>query len=372
MLRLLRSARKAYKQWRSLPVEDRERLRSHATHVKSLVGELLGPRGTSYLEGAHGMTGTSRESAPVSGRPQSEVLAELKDATAAFVAALTTTANTVAHAGVPNSVRLSGRLARAGARRASRGLSAESPAREEGASRGSSMTASDDLAAGPSSSAMATDIGLPSAASPQPRPGTTMDLDGGLQRAMSKLQIEASASRTRLQADEEVVTGALAEQRLRLRAAIAAFESEVKRANITPEQFIVRYRRVEPESQARFRNRPVLGWGSRSEPVPTDPEYEAGFTLYAWDTPHGDRTVGQSVILCPPERIRFHNSSGARTMYPDIPEGVLPFHVGDDGELRDGSTCGGERAHQLASISRTSDWFVNKLAAYLKDRLAAP
>jgi hypothetical protein len=113
MLKLLRNVRKAIRQWRALPAEDRDQYRHHVGHIRMLVAELGGGRALSYVDGADDAHSSPVETSELR-RPRLEVIAELETETAALLAALSSPAAELAMNSVPTSARLGARLARKG------------------------------------------------------------------------------------------------------------------------------------------------------------------------------------------------------------------------------------------------------------------
>jgi len=128
MLKLLRNVRKAYKQWRSLPIEDREHYSAEMRRITTLVRELGGAKAVEFVEGAsessggleHEPTGAAERESPGSrtesnARPERRsrcvITAELQEATSSLVTALSSPVSDFATSSVPHSVRIGGKLA---------------------------------------------------------------------------------------------------------------------------------------------------------------------------------------------------------------------------------------------------------------------
>lgn len=196
-----------------------------------------------------------------------------------------------------------------------------------------------------------------------------MEADGGLGKARSEIESRTTDAKQRQRADHEAVDAALHEQKTRIEAAIAAFQVEADRLRIGSESMLAGHRTVGPKPRARFGYRPVAGWGFQAQPVPTEPIYEPGYTIYRRRAVEGDYDVEQRVVLRTPARIalidtRRHRGNGR----VDVPQGILPFHVGESGWLEWSSVPRGVAARQVESIRHTSDWFVAQLAEYVEAR----
>jgi len=196
-----------------------------------------------------------------------------------------------------------------------------------------------------------------------------MEADGGLGEALTEVESRATDARERQRTDHEAVDAALYEQTDRLEAAIAAFHVEADRLGIGSESMLAGHRTAGPKPRARFGYRPVTGWGFHAQPVPTEPIYEPGYTIYRRQAVQGDYDAEQRVVLRAPARIalidtRQHRGNGR----VDVPHGILPFHVVEGGWLEWSSMPRGAAAQQVESIRHTGDWFVARLAEYLKAR----
>jgi hypothetical protein len=120
MARLLRSVRKAFKLWRSMPDTERERYRAHVERIRALVAELGGPSAVRYVEGAGDEVEARLDSETNPRRPRKEAIADLKNETASLIAALAPSTAALVKTGVPRSARLGGKLAGKGIRMAAR------------------------------------------------------------------------------------------------------------------------------------------------------------------------------------------------------------------------------------------------------------
>ncbi len=120
MWALIKAARKAHKQWRNLGAEDGERLREEADRVRHLVLELGGRRAATILdESSDGVEEQSDErEVPTTGRPRSEVSAELTAAIAALSRACTDPGRKVIADSTPRSLKIGGRIVKSAAKRA--------------------------------------------------------------------------------------------------------------------------------------------------------------------------------------------------------------------------------------------------------------
>lgn len=117
MLKLLRNVRKAYKQWKALPAEEREQFAGDIQHIRDLVRELGGRRALQFVEGDAEEVESGVEAAAMTGHDRAAVIAELKDATAALLSRMAAPAGRLASDSLPRSVRLGGRVMSAGVRR---------------------------------------------------------------------------------------------------------------------------------------------------------------------------------------------------------------------------------------------------------------
>lgn len=118
MFRLLRNARKAYKQWRSLPAEEQERYAGEIRHITALVRELGGSGAVQFVEGSADAAGDDVDARmSTAKRDRTVVMAELQDATTSLLTALAGPAADLATRSTPRSMRIGGKLAAKGVRR---------------------------------------------------------------------------------------------------------------------------------------------------------------------------------------------------------------------------------------------------------------
>lgn len=116
MWKVLRSARKAYKEWKSLPPEARDRYSGEVDRIKRLIREAWGPGAVRFMEGsADALEGAATE--PPATRARSAIIAELTQAVAGLSAAVAAPAGRLAKDSLPRSARIGGSVARSGWRR---------------------------------------------------------------------------------------------------------------------------------------------------------------------------------------------------------------------------------------------------------------
>jgi hypothetical protein len=117
VFRLLTNVRKAYKQWKQLPPDQREEFASNIKRIRDLVGELGGNRAIEFVEGdVEPEIEAPLEEPPSSPRDRAAVIAELKDATAVLLTRMAAPGSRLASDSIPRSARLSGKVVAAGVR----------------------------------------------------------------------------------------------------------------------------------------------------------------------------------------------------------------------------------------------------------------
>jgi hypothetical protein len=123
MFKLLRNVRKAYKQWRALPGEERQRYSAEMRRIMTLVRELGGAKAVQFVDGSADSLRSAEEESTASTekRSRSVVMADLQKATGSLLAALASPAADLAMNSIPRSARVGGKLARRGIRRHMRG-----------------------------------------------------------------------------------------------------------------------------------------------------------------------------------------------------------------------------------------------------------
>jgi uncharacterized protein YbaA (DUF1428 family) len=119
MLKLLRNARKALKQWRALPATERDRYKHHADDIRSLVAELGGKRAVGYVDGASDSQDDIADGT-VTARPRADVIADLQTETTSLLTALAVPATVLAKDSIPRSARIGGKIASKGLRSVAR------------------------------------------------------------------------------------------------------------------------------------------------------------------------------------------------------------------------------------------------------------
>jgi ferric-dicitrate binding protein FerR (iron transport regulator) len=116
MWSLLKSARKAYKTWKSLDPEHREALSDEAERVLRLTVELGGAAAARFVEGrdddVEKITPTDDGR-----RPREEVTAELQGAVLALSMACVAPGTAILNESTPRGARLGGKMLALGARR---------------------------------------------------------------------------------------------------------------------------------------------------------------------------------------------------------------------------------------------------------------
>jgi hypothetical protein len=121
MFKLLRNVRKAYKQWKRLPPDQREEFASDIQRIRQLVRELGGNRALEFVESdAEPKIEAEEQEWTSTARDRAAVIGELKDATAVLLTKMAKPAGRLASDSVPRSVRLGGKVVSAGVRRIGR------------------------------------------------------------------------------------------------------------------------------------------------------------------------------------------------------------------------------------------------------------
>jgi hypothetical protein len=119
---LLRAARKAFKAWKSMDPQHRQAVAAEAQQVRALAVELGGPAAARFVDGSADAVGENEDperavrAQSTSARPKATVTAELKEAVEALSRACIAPGAKVFSDSAPRSVRLGGRMTRAGAR----------------------------------------------------------------------------------------------------------------------------------------------------------------------------------------------------------------------------------------------------------------
>jgi ferric-dicitrate binding protein FerR (iron transport regulator) len=113
---LLKSARKAYKSWKSLDPEHREALSDEAERVLRLTVELGGGAAARFVEGR---SDDLEEITPTDDarRPREEITAELQAAVLALSVACVAPGTQILNDSTPHSMRLGGKMLAIGAKR---------------------------------------------------------------------------------------------------------------------------------------------------------------------------------------------------------------------------------------------------------------
>jgi hypothetical protein len=192
-----------------------------------------------------------------------------------------------------------------------------------------------------------------------------MGHDGGLGDAHAELKARAVAAAQQQEIKQRELAAGLRDQASRINYAIGAFLETANKRRIAPERFVVGRRQIGPKPRPRFGRDQRDVWGFHSRPIPTDPIYAGGYTIHRW-TETGDGYGAQEIILMKSARVELREKgTRTRTSVRENDEDPLPFYVGHGGRVETGMLKASDIGIQLRSIQATSEWFVERLAAYI-------
>jgi hypothetical protein len=122
VLKLLRNVRRAYKKWKSLPAKERQQFSGEMRRILYLVGELGGRRAVEYVEGSDlTLNGSNLDTdTPRPSHHRAEIVSELRHATTSLLSAMAVPAARIASDSLPTTVRVGGKIAVSGLKRAAR------------------------------------------------------------------------------------------------------------------------------------------------------------------------------------------------------------------------------------------------------------